>query len=233
MRVRRHIGSAARPRDGAEPPAPEEPVAREAKGRRRPTVAGQRLVRDAIVLASIFAVGYVAASAWLSPVPLLTSEHAVPRVLELSVDEAQRKLAALDFRVKLDESRPHPSIPRGQVVWQDPPPGVVLGPNATVLLAPSAGPLGVPIPDVVGLAVPQATQILLAAGLKVGEIDSIAADPEPGIVIATRPAVGTARDPGTEVGLVVSGRPLVGLVEPPRAPRAQAAKVRLVARGRR
>ncbi len=230
MRVRRHTrsGDSARAAAGEAAPATRRP-----RTRRRATVAGRRLLRDLLVLLATFGVGYVAASAWLSPVPLLTASHAVPRVLELPAADAQRTLTAAGFRVKLDEARAHPSIPRGQIVWQDPPPGVVLGPNSTVTLAPSAGPLGVPIPDVIGLALPQAQKILLAAGLRLGEVDSIAADPEPGIVVATRPAVGTARDPGAKVGLVVSGRPLVGLVDPPRVPRAHSGTLRLVARTRR
>jgi serine/threonine-protein kinase len=236
MRVRRHTGSTT-PREPAPVDAPEparadtpEPHRRV---RRRATVAGRRLLRDGLALLAIFGVGYLAAAAWLSPVPLLTASHAVPRVLELPAAEAQRKLTGMGFRVKLDDARAHPTIPRGQIVWQDPPPGVVLGQNSPVILAPSAGPLGVLIPDVVGLALPQAEKILHAVGLRVGEVDSIAADPEPGIVVATRPAVGTAREPGGKVGLVVSGRPLVGLVNPPRGPRAQAGAVRLVGRDRR
>jgi serine/threonine-protein kinase len=205
---------------------------RRRRTRRLPTVAGRRLVRELLVLAAIFGVGYVAAAAWLSPVPLLTASHAVPRVLDLPAAEAQRKLTSIGFRVKLEEARAHPTAPRGQIVWQDPPPGVVLGQNRAVILAPSAGALGVPIPDVVGLALPQAEKILHAAGLKVGEVDSIAADPEPGIVVGTRPAVGTAREPGGTVGLVVSARPLVGLANPPRGPRAPLGPVRLVGRGR-
>jgi eukaryotic-like serine/threonine-protein kinase len=238
MRIRRHTGSAP-PRDPApvaEPVAEGESADVPARSvfharnapRRRATVAARRLLRDLLVLAVIFAVGYAAAAAILSPVPLLSASHAVPRVLELPAGEAQRKLTAAGFRPKLDEARAHPTIPRGQIIWQDPPPGVVLGQNTPVTLVPSAGPLGIPIPDVVGLAMPQAERILRAAGLRVGEVDSIAADPEPGIVIATRPAVGTAREPGGAVALVVSGRPLVGLVNPPRGPRAPVGSVRLV-----
>ncbi|HET7600184.1 MAG TPA: PASTA domain-containing protein [Gemmatimonadales bacterium] len=168
-------------------------------------------MRDALVLAIVFGVGYVAAAAWLSPVPLFTSDHAVPRVLDLTAGEAQRRLTELGFRVKIEDEEPHPSIARGHIVWQDPPPGVVLGQHSTVSISPSAGALGVPVPDLVGLAQPQAEKILAAAGLKRGEVDTIAADPEPGIVVATRPAAGATRTPGSEVALVVSGRALIGM----------------------
>jgi hypothetical protein len=210
MRVRRHVGTGRSPE-----PAPQS-APREPRPAALRAVASRRIVRDTLVLAIVFGVGYVAASAWLSPVPLITSDHAVPRVLDLTAGEAQRRLVALGFRVKVEDEEPHPSVPRGHIVWQDPPPGVVLTQNSTISISPSAGPLGVPVPDLVGLAQPQAETILAAAGLKRGEVDTIAADPEPGIVVATRPAAGVTRTPGSTVVLVVSGRPLVGLAGAPR-----------------
>jgi len=171
------------------------------------TVFGRRLLRDAAIVLVTFAVGYVLASAWLSPVPLLTTDHALPRVLELTAGEAQRKLGDLGFRVKLEDERAHPTIPRGAIVWQDPPPGTILSQNSVVTLAPSAGPQFVPVPDIVGLPVPFAVKVLAAAGLKRGAVDTVASDPEPNVVIATRPAAGVGREPGTAVDLVVSGQP--------------------------
>jgi serine/threonine-protein kinase len=154
-------------------------------------------------------VGYLLASAWLSPVPLITSDHSVPRVLELAGGEAQRRLTALGFRVKFDDERAHPTIPRGSIVWQDPPPGTVLAQNSVVSVAPSAGPQLSPVPDVVGLPMQFAVKVLAAAGLKPGTVDTVASDPEPNVVIATRPAAGVGRESGSTVDLVVSGQPSV------------------------
>ncbi len=183
-----------------------------------PAVPPRRLLRDLGILAGIFVVGFVVASAWLSPVPLITADHAVPRVLELSVAEAQHTLVGLGFRVKLDPEQAHANLPRGSVVWQDPPPGVILPQNSVVLLTPSAGQLQIRVPDLVGLIAPQAQKVLVAAGLKLGKIDSVAADPEPGIVVATRPSAGVGRDAGAAVDLVVSGRRAVSMAGPPQTP---------------
>jgi len=204
VRFRRQVPWAARTAD---------PVAPTARPQAEPpfvaTVFGRRLLRDGAIVLATFAVGYVFASAWLSPVPLLTSDHALPRVLELSGGEAQRKLGELGFRVKFEDERTHPTIPRGAIVWQDPPAGTILPQNTVITLAPSAGPQQVPVPDIVGLPMPFALKVLAAAGLKPGGIDTVASDPEPNIVIATRPAAGVGREPGSAVELVVSGQPKI------------------------
>lgn len=171
------------------------------------TVFGRRLVREGAIVVGAFGVGYVVARAWLSPVPLITSDHSVPRVLELTGGEAQRRLTALGFRVKFDDERAHPTIPRGSIVWQDPPPGTVLPQNSIVSVSPSAGAQLAPVPDLVGLPMPFAVKVLTAAGLKPGSVDTVAADPEPNVVIATRPAAGAGRPAGGTVDLVVSGQP--------------------------
>ena len=209
MRFRRQVPWAARTVDAADPAATAPPRSKTADAPFVSTVFGRRLLRDGAIVLATFGVGYVLATAWLSPVPLLTSDHALPRVLELPAGEAQRKLGELGFRVKLEEERTHPTIPRGAIVWQDPPPGTILSQNTVVTLAPSAGPQQVPVPDIVGLPMPLAVKVLAAAGLKPGSVDTVASDPEPNVVIATRPAAGVGREPGSPVDLVVSGQPKV------------------------
>jgi len=107
--------------------------------------------------------------------------------------------------VRVDGERSSPVIPRGSIIWQDPPPGMVLAPNTTVQLVLSAGPAPVSVPDVVGLALSSAEKILIAAGVKVGAVDTIHAVGELGVVIATRPGAGNGRPRGSTVDLVVSG----------------------------
>lgn len=208
MRFRRQVPWAARrsPPEGVEA-APTDLLDQPAHGAAAPrTVAGRRLLRDVLIVGATFGVGYLIASAWLSPVPLITHDHTVPRVLELPIAEAQQKLADLGFRARLDDEQPSPSTARGTIVWQDPAPGTILPQRSVVLLVPSAGPQPVPVPDVIGLALPSAAKVLAAAGLKVGDVDTVASDPEPNIVVATRPPVGGARDPGGAVDVVVSGQ---------------------------
>ena len=171
-----------------------------------------RLARDVALIA---AAGFVAAGVailWTAPAPLFSSDHAVPRVLELRLQDAQRRITALGFRPRFTGSEQHPAIPVGFVVGQDPPPGVILPPGSVVELVTSAGRAPVVVPDVVGFATPQALGVLEAARLRGAAVDSVTEGVDaPGVVIATRPPAGGTEDPGTTIGLVVSasaaGRP--------------------------
>jgi serine/threonine-protein kinase len=167
-------------------------------------------IRGGLIVLATFGVGYLVASAWLSPVPFFSSDHAVPRLLDLPVAEAEAKLAELGFRGRAGPARSHPTIAAGRVAWQDPPPGMVLPENTPIAYAASSGRAPIPVPDVIGFGRTHAERVLVAAGLRAGPVDTVAAEPEPDVVIATRPAAGTPREPGGSVDLVVSGRPLPG-----------------------
>ena len=170
------------------------------------------IARDVALIA---AAGFVAAGValvWTAPAPLFSSDHAVPRVLELRLQEAQRRISALGFRPRFTGSEQHPTIPVGFVVGQDPPPGVILPPGSVVEITTSTGRAPVVVPDVVGFAAPQALRVLDAAGLVAATVDSVSEGADaPGVVVATRPPAGNTEDPGTTIGLVVSastvGRP--------------------------
>jgi beta-lactam-binding protein with PASTA domain len=205
MRVRRHVPGGARRE--LSPPPPGIAVPEDGSGR--------RWLRDGLVVLATFGVGYIIASAWLSPVPLFSSDHAVPRLLDLPAAQADAKLAELGFRGRAAAPRQHPAVPAGRVAWQDPPAGMVLPENTAVTYALSSGPAPIPVPDVIGFSRPDAERVLAAAGLRRGAVDTVAADPEPGVVIATRPAGGVGRAAGDSVDLVVSGRPLPSAVPVP------------------
>jgi len=164
-----------------------------------------RLIRDAGLVLLTFAIGYAISALWVSPVTMMTGNHTIPRVLGLSEPEARKKLTAQGFRVRIEGERASPMTPRGGVIWQDPPPAMVLEPNTTVQLVLSTGPAPVSVPDVVGLALSSAEKILEAAGVKVGAVDTVRATGELGVVIATRPGAGNGRPRGATVDLVVSG----------------------------
>ena len=164
-----------------------------------------RLLRDAGLVLLTFAVGYAISALWVSPSSVLGGDHPIPRVIGLPEAEARARLEKQGFRVRLEGERTSPEIPRGAVIWQDPPPAMVLTPNTTVQVVLSDGPAPVTVPDVVGLALSSAEKILLAAGVKVGSVDTVRALGEIGVVIATRPGAGNGRPRGAAVDLVVSG----------------------------
>jgi serine/threonine-protein kinase len=171
------------------------------------TAGGRRLLRHfGIVIAATLA-GYLVSALWLYPAPLFTSVQVVPRVIELTGGEANRRLLREGFRVKLVGELPNPKLPIGAVVWQDPPPLSAYGAGALVQLYTSSGPAQVAIPDVVGLDGALANQILGAGGFTIRGVDSVASPAERGTALATRPAAGVAIDPVSPVVLVVSAGP--------------------------
>jgi eukaryotic-like serine/threonine-protein kinase len=171
------------------------------------TMAGRRLIRQAAVVAGAFLLGYLFTVFFLFPSPLFKKEHAVPRVLDLGVTEAREKLESQGFRFRIEDQQTDPTVPKGAVVWQDPPPGVVVAPNTQVSLTLSDGPPDVSVPDVAGFPRLLAEKVLKAAGFRVGRTDTLQAASELGIVVQTRPGPGAGRSAGAPIDLVVSSGP--------------------------
>jgi eukaryotic-like serine/threonine-protein kinase len=177
------------------------------KAARRPlTVAGRRRIIAALIVAIALLAGYIVTMI-IFPAPLVGRDTPVARVIGLPEAEAQRRLTDQGFRPRVEERETDAAIPAGHVLWQDPPPGVELTPNALVRLTVSDGPASVPVPDVTEFTTEQAIRILSAGGLRLGTIDSVAAQQPAGVVLSTRPAVGSSLPSGRTVDLVVSRGP--------------------------
>lgn len=170
------------------------------------TVRGRRLLRNMIIIGLACIAGYLV-SFKLYPAPLFSRDHAIPRVLDLGITEAQERITSNGFRVKVTAEEPDPRAPRGKVVWQDPPPGTIAPEGASVQLTPSAGPTTILVPDVINFDAGEAHRVIQAAGLSVGAEDSVSSNVEPGVVVATRPGPGVSRPNGTAVDLVLSSGP--------------------------
>lgn len=167
--------------------------------------ARERL-RTALLLVGAAGAGYLLTCV-AYPAPLMTRDHAVERVLGLPLATAEQELTAAGLKPKVLAAEPDPVIPAGHISWQDPPPGTLLPSGALVQLTPSSGPPPVSVPDVAGFEVDQARQVLEAAGLRIGERDTVPSAMEAGVIVATRPSSGTTRPPGARIGLVLSKGP--------------------------
>jgi len=171
------------------------------------TVRGRRLLRNGLIIAGAALAGYLV-SFRMYPAPLFSSDHSVPRVLDLGITEAQQRLTENGFRVRVRDEEPDFRAVRGRVIWQDPPPGTITPEGATVELVPSAGPATIIVPDVDGFDADHAREVIQAAGLTLGQEDSVTTAQDRGSVVATRPSAGVSRPPGTAVDLVLSSGPL-------------------------
>jgi serine/threonine-protein kinase len=160
--------------------------------------------------AAVVLAGYLTAYLVLFPAPLLPGHQAVPRVLGLSIVEAQAEIQTAKLQVTDGGAEPHPSAAQGIVIWQDPPPGVIAPEGTRVTLVSSAGPPKIPVPDVANLEASLAQSLVAAAGLTVSQVESVQAAQPTGLAMLTRPPAGTALSPGAGLTLVVSrGAPTI------------------------
>jgi serine/threonine-protein kinase len=196
------------------------------------TLQGRERLRAALLFGGVALAGYLL-TCLAFPAPLLPRDRTVDRVLGLPLAEAERQLAEAGLKARLEGEERDPVVPAGHVSWQDPPPGTALPEGAVVLLTVSAGPAPVTVPDLAGFEPAQAREVLEAAGLWPGAVDSVPSMALAGVIVATRPAAGTGVPAGARVGLLVSRGPadvrvpaLVGL-------ELEAARTRLESQGLR
>ncbi len=195
------------------------------------TIGGRRTLRQIAIVLGCFIVGYLITVFWLFPAPLFSSDHAVPQVLDIGVTQARQKLEAAGFRFRIEDQQTDATAPKGAVIWQDPPGGVVLPPNSQVSLTLSDGPPDVPVPDVASFPRSLAQRVLQAAGFTVGRVDTLPASEEAGVIVQSRPGPGVGRPAGTAIDLVMSSGPAELTVPPVIGLAVAQARERILAAG--
>ena len=110
------------------------------------------------------------------------------------VQLAALRLTATEVR-EFDET-----IPAGEIIRYEPPPGTIVPVGTDVVIVVSDGPRPRPVPDVIGLDVADATEILEADGFVVVGVLGSPSLP----VLATDPAAGEVRSKGTEIVIATS-----------------------------
>ena len=101
---------------------------------------------------------------------LIPHEVDVPKVVGLTVEDAQAQLEQAGLVVRIAEGRNSTKVPAGSVLKVQPAEGTTLERGDRVTLVPSLGPPPVPVPNVVGLPLADAKEALREAHLKVGEV---------------------------------------------------------------
>jgi serine/threonine-protein kinase len=172
----------------------------------------RRWLRWLAIGAAVALAGYLTAYLVIFPAPLLPGHHAVPRVLGLTLAEAQAEIQKAQLQVTDGGAEPHPTAAQTVIIWQDPPPGVVTPEGTKVTLVSSSGPSKIPVPDVAGLDATLARSLVNATGLAVAQVESIQTASPTGLAMMTRPPAGTALAPSAGVTLVVSrGAPTISV----------------------
>ena len=119
-----------------------------------------------IVLA-LLAIGSVAWASWTYLIP---HEVDVPKVVGLTVENAQAQLDEAGLVVRIAKGRHSTKLPEGSVLEIQPAQGTTLERGDRVTLVPSLGPPPVPVPNLVGLPLADAKAAIRKAHLKVGDV---------------------------------------------------------------
>lgn len=183
------------------PPAPPaRPPARSRPARPRRSRRGLVLLLVALLLATTAGVG-----AWWFGYGRYTS---TPGVLGLARAAAAQELDDAGLSVEWGDKAYSETVPVGHVVATDPEPGSRVLDGGTVTVTLSLGKERYDVPRLKGMTVDEAQDALAATHLAFGTTigrwsDSV----DKGIVLSTRPKVGTTLRPDTAVDLVVSKGP--------------------------
>jgi len=121
-------------------------------------------------LAIVLAILAIVSAAWASWTYLIPHEVDVPKVVGLTVENAQAQLEQAGLVVRIAEGRNSTEVPAGSVLKVQPAEGTTLERGDRVTLVPSLGPPPVPVPNVVGQPLSDAKAALREAHLKVGDV---------------------------------------------------------------
>ena len=129
-----------------------------------------------------------------------------PSVLDLTLAQATHTLDGDGLHVRQGDAEYSETVPKGQVVSQQPGPHGRVRKGGTVTVHLSRGPDRRVVPRVTGKSVADASAALVDVGLEVAAArkSEYSQSVAKGLVIRTDPAVGERLKPGTEVTLVVS-----------------------------
>ncbi len=143
----------------------------------------------------------------LYPAPFLSHSVAVPQLHGTLSDQAVAELAGIGLRGRLAGTVEDPMTRSGAVSWQSPVVGTRLPEGAIVRLGISAGPPRVLVPDLTALDMVAVREVLEAAGLAVGRLDSVWSALPVGTVVQTSPEARGALRTGGTVNVTVSKGP--------------------------
>ena len=193
------------PPEPAEPLAPLAPLAPKVARRRR--LRAMILMVGASVLA--FAVGLGLFNGFVMPRLIHgTGDVLVPDLANLTVEQAEAALRPAEISLSRAGERFDPSVPRGFILSQDPPPGTPVRGRKRVLVMVSLGEEFSSVPELFGESRRGAQLLLDRAGLRLGGITRAASDAVgEGLIAGSDPPAERVLPRGTPVSLLLSTGP--------------------------
>jgi serine/threonine-protein kinase len=132
-------------------------------------------------------------------------EVRVPDISNLKVRQAEALLDKNDLRLSIRGEQFDPDVPRGFILWQDPPPHDVVRRGRTVAALVSLGEEFASVPALHGESHRGARLLLTRAGLDLGVVvEAYSGEVARGLILATDPGAQAVVPRGSKVNLVVS-----------------------------
>lgn len=192
----------------------------------------RRVLMVAGIIAAASLAGYLLTCA-IYPAPILPHEASVPQLRGAKADSALVQLARLALRGRITDTTRDPLVPAGFIVWQSPAAETILPEGAMVKLAVSSGPPVITVPDVSQFNIDLARDVLQAAGLQVGVLDTVPGNDDFGTVQSITPAAGATVQLGRSIDVTISSGPAPVRVPDLASVALGVARERLVAAGLR
>lgn len=168
------------------------------------TVRKKRRMRPAgWVVLLLLLLGVVAGAGYYLRNYLNVPDVPVPDVTGKTFDVASRIMAGAGLGVTMEQGY-NPTVPKGQVISQDPVAGALVKQGRTVNLTVSQGPQMVQVPDLTGMTSAEAGATLQQANLKPNVTQQASATVPQDQVVSQNPAPGSSIPAGGTVTVVVS-----------------------------
>ncbi len=137
-----------------------------------------------------------------------TPRHPVPSLVDDTPAAAGQALVPLHLRLQVAQQAYTTKVPTGEIISQVPAPRQLLREGSSVSVVVSLGPPPVTLPDLQGLSLTDATNRLIGAGLRLGNVSSRYDNSQKGVVLSWS-GEGGHLPLGSAVDLVVSNGPPV------------------------
>lgn len=135
-----------------------------------------------------------------------TADGTAPSLLNMELDEAQKKADELGLNVRVSIEEYSDSVEKNHVISQTPNEGTPVNPGDTITVTISKGQSQTSIPNVVGKSLGEAGNILKENKLQLGNVKYVDSNEAKDIVVAQNPNSGNIK-PGDKVNVEVSKGP--------------------------
>ena len=158
-----------------------------------------------LLLGVVFALGFFGVNIYMEHFTGHENEVQVPDIEGKLFDVARKECRGMNLYVQEVESQHSDTIEKGVIISQKPRAGFTAKSGRAIEVVVSAGPETVDVPSLFNLSVTEATDVLVAAGLKPGqEVHQFNDKVASGRIFFSEPATGTEVGKGSLVKLYVS-----------------------------